>query len=124
MPYKKCTKNHENGVRAKTCSVCGEAFIFKTSREKKEKGKDVDWATLQPGQRIRILTGSGPYMDIIRKGKEIRKYLGCKGGVYHVVSVHKDGIKILNGFLTEFCYMGEVCEGQVGIKSPHRIKLL
>lgn len=124
MPYKVCDKcGASNGVRQKVCK-CGQPFIFKTSREKKEKGKDVDWKTIPVGSRIRILSGSGPYMDIIKNGKEVRKYLGCKGGIYHVLSIHKDGIKILNGYVSEFCYMGEVCEGQVGIKAPHRIKLL
>ncbi len=100
---KKCPKcDKACGARQKKCS-CGQQFPFKSKREKKLKGEDVDWKILSKGMRIRVLKGSGPYKLI----NGVKHYIGADAGIYTVDKIDAKGIRVYdnNGF--NYLYMGD-----------------
>src|SRR5690348_11288172 len=106
MPFKYCSKNHANGVRSLSCKTCGEQFIVKSKKIKKFQPKEIDWKELHPKDRIKILSGTGPYYE----GENGRIYLG-PAGIFDVVELHNDGFTIRDGIAIGFCYMGETKPG-------------
>jgi hypothetical protein len=122
MPYKTCPecKNDQLGVRTQQCE-CGHKFEIKHKKIRKFVPSDVDWRTLEHGDVIRVIGGSGPYFD----GESgIRQYLGVPSGKYEVMSVEKDGFFVNDGVGRLFTYMGETKPGVVGTKEAHKIKLI
>lgn len=122
MAYKKCDKcGWENGVRSKACSECKTVFPAKTKREKdlKVKTESVDWRELKKNDRIKVIIGYGPWMEI--NGQ--RHYTGVPGGVYSVVQVLETGVRIYDKTGHCFLYMGpERPSITGGTMAPHKIK--
>lgn len=77
-----------NGPRSHSCKNCGQSFSFKAkSKEQKNTKiiKDIDWRTLQKGDRIKV--GGGPYF---MKGAESIS-MGYRGK-FVVYSLDDNGI--------------------------------
>lgn len=142
MPYKKCSKGHNSGVRAKACVECGEIFERKVKLISQEKQADIratkdgdisfDWATLQKGDRIKSLKGHGPYTvvekDLLGNGilSKERVAMGYYGK-FKVIEVQEDGILAIGNHregenATCFIYMGTPCLSPYGIyREPHKL---
>ncbi len=85
MPYKSCTKGHQNGVRSAKCKTCGEPFVIKSTKIKRFVPSDVEWNTLEKGDEIRIVAGYGPWHESLDiDGNTKRVYIGCDAGAYTV----------------------------------------
>ena len=141
--------NRSVGPRTKTCE-CGHNFAFKDKNEvtpsvmglpvkitkkkrrrrKKsiyEKGDNFDWRTLQPGDRIKVIQGSGPVWNIGEK----QINMGYKGR-FLVKELDDNGILATNiskGFVHSvgYCHiwMGPEQKSPIDpslIKIPHKIK--
>lgn len=128
MPYKICDKcGLENGVRSKLCSGCQTQFPQKTKREKalKPKTEEISWQELKRGDKVKIITGYGPWHESKDKNGQVKRvYTGCKPGEYLVESLEKDGLFVFDGCYKNYVYMGETKEGIVGIKEAHKVKLI
>lgn len=120
MPYKVCDCGAECGPRTKVCE-CGRKFVSKIlPRERKAKSVDVDWRTLEKGDKIQVVQGYGSYIKI----GENKHFIGCPYGRYYVLSIEKDGFFVSDGSARYYVYMGETKESLVGIKEAHKIKLV
>lgn len=126
MPYKVCGKcKLENGVRAKKCSKCGTAFCspVKAKNQDKEVKEELDWRTLQPGDRFKAVQGYGPYWQT-KDGEKIG--MGYTGK-YIVISLDETGIRarIVSKHDSGTCYiyMGPVhrCPTTGMFKEPHKL---
>lgn len=79
----------KNGPRSHSCKNCGQSFTFKAkSKEQKNTKiiKDVNWKTLQKGDRIKV--SSGPYFMSV-SGESIP--MGYRGK-FVVQSLDENGI--------------------------------
>jgi len=128
-----CPKcNKENGARTAKC-LCGHIFYVSTKlkkpkRKRKRRRKlyeDVDWTTLERGQYIKVIIGSGPYW-LLRDGE---RYPMSYNGKFVVDYLDKDGIhaypidKKNSGHC--YIYMGKPMKSSVGVhRLPHKVKLI
>ena len=122
---KKC--NSINAARSRVCKECGTPFISKNTPIKNEIK---DWKSLQKGDWIRIIQGTGPYFVCTKQSEESNTgdkiYMGCKGK-YEVVSIVSEGLMCKGlgrkNHGVEFVYMGKKkFSSYTGISSePHRI---
>jgi len=69
----------------------------------KNKEKKVDWTTLEKGDRIKVIKGSGPYYIMNKNKIPIGDY-----GVFTVKSVDPVGIFVYNKYGNSFLYMGKI----------------
>lgn len=81
-----------NAARQRVCTNCDQEFILKGAPIKNEV---IDWKTLDKGDYIKVVQGTGPYY-ISKKDNE-QYNVGekiCMGdtGVYKVVDHNEDGI--------------------------------
>lgn len=119
--------NGINAARSNKCKHCSKPFMSKGTPVKNEIK---DWRSLEAGQQIKIIQGSGPYFICSSESEEYSSgekiYMGCKGK-YEVREVKSSGIlccgigKKNTGI--EFVYMGErkISPTTGVIKAPHRI---
>tara|TARA_Y100000401_G_C8310261_1_gene219332 strand:- start:52 stop:477 length:426 start_codon:yes stop_codon:yes gene_type:complete len=122
---KKC--NAICAARSRICKECGAAFISKNTPIKNEVK---DWKSLEKGDWLKVVQGTGPYFTCTRSTDEgsagDKIYMGSKGK-YEVVKVVRDGIMCKGlgrkNCGLEFVYMGEKNFSEyTGItKEPHRI---
>ena len=116
-----------NASRSLKCTNCGKRFVSKNTPIKNEIK---DWRSLEAGESLRIIQGTGQYFTCKRKTEEAdagdKIYMGCKGK-YQVVSVDSKGL-ICRGIGKkncgiEFVYMGEknFCEYTGITKEAHRL---
>tara|TARA_R110002020_G_scaffold360633_5_gene573411 strand:+ start:606 stop:1031 length:426 start_codon:yes stop_codon:yes gene_type:complete len=116
-----------NAARSRLCKNCGKPFVSKNTPIKNEVK---DWKSLERGDSLRVVQGTGPYfvcsMDSEESEVGEKIYMGCKGK-YEVVEVVRDGLLCVGTGKknrgVEFVYMGERSISQITgiIKSPHRI---
>ncbi len=114
--------NTINGVRSFNCKKCDHPFTMKKSFKKKRQIVK-DYTTLNPGDNIRIIGGSGPYY-IAKDG--FRHYLTDRGK-YRVDKIVQNGIMASGRCGSEFFYMGPVAASPLLksiIRSPHKVMLL
>lgn len=120
------------GPRSLNCKSCGAAFTFnpkKLSLNKVVKEK-LDWHSLQRGDTIKVIAGTGPFFPYTNpESKQIEPIAVGHFGIFQVRSVEKDGIgafEILpGGRQGGFCYiyMGKPKKGVTGtVMRPHKIK--
>lgn len=125
---KRCKKCGEiNAARSQVCKGCNERFISKNTPLKNEVK---DWTTLEKGDQLKVVQGTGPYFICSRDNDEGNQgdkiYMGARG-VYKVISLREDGIiaygisKKNGGY--DFIYMGgkSYCHATGITKAPHRI---
>lgn len=123
------------GPRTKICS-CGHGFHFKPPSLKIPKGKQVDWTTLEKGDVIKCIQGSGPYW--LSKDNTGDKIMLGEKGRFEVVEVYNRGPRSCGlvgrqihtrgkrSGVTEFIYMGESWynDDMGNYNEPHKIVLL
>lgn len=117
MPYKTCPNcNQKSGVRTYICK-CGYEFIDKNGVSKKvkevkesrrpknrvKKMVETDWQTLNVGEKIKVVKGSGPYRI---KDNGDRISFGHSGD-YTVKEIQQDGLLATQKGMIHFIYMGE-----------------
>lgn len=95
-----------NGVRAYVCKHCGEEFKMKKARRRPHKVPVKDFKTLQEGDLIRVVGGSGPYYTSKETGE--RTYLVDRGK-YIVVEVDRSGVHVNGSNGSSYLYMGKTC---------------
>lgn len=116
-----------NAARSRLCKECGNPFISKNTPIKNEVK---DWRSLEKGDCLKVIQGTGPYYVCKRETEEgnagDKIYMGSKGK-YEVISVDSKGL-ICKGIGkkncgVEFVYMGEKKLSEyTGItKEPHRL---
>ena len=122
---KACSSCDElNGVRAFECKNCGTEFKMKKARRGHKKKHVEDFTTLQKGDLIRVVGGSGNYW-VAENGD---KHYFTDRGKYIVRYIEKDGIMATGpqgG--TDFLYMGKLTRSPLlnnMWRSPHKIILL
>lgn len=120
--------NQVNGARAHSCKHCNHEFVpasitkknkFRTKKAK--KFEDVDWTTLEAGDRIKVIGRSGNYY-INELGE--RSYMSDPG-VYTVKSKDSKGLVVYstNGGYG-YIYMGPEVQSDLidnMYRSPHKI---
>lgn len=116
--------NTINGVRSYNCKSCNSPFVMskKNSRFPKfSKRLVTDITTLEKGDKIKVLQGSGTY-HIDSDGN--KHYLG-NPGIYTVDFIDGDTIMAINKWGTlEFIYMGLEKESTIMdnlIRAPHKV---
>ena len=115
--------NEINGVRSFECKNCGQAFKMNKSPKGIRKKKVEDFKSLQRGDWIKVVGGSGPY-HIDRDGE--RTYL-VERGKYKVEYTDSEGIHAYGDSGYNYLYMGESCPSPLMdsiIRSPCKILLL
>ena len=122
----------QSGARKKHCKNCGYAFSFAHKIFKKQVGQSIDWTTLQKGDIIKVIGGSGPVMLINKEDKHgtvitTKESLGYSG-TYRVLYLGKDGIHAYPVKANEsghcYIYMGKTFESENLVKTPHKIRLI
>ena len=112
-----------NGVRAYECKQCDHPFKMKKYRKGNKKKKVDDHMTLNEGDVIRVVGGSGPYYTN-ENGEKL--YLTDRGK-YLVNDVDKLGIHTHGKHGYSYLYMGKRCRSKVLdsiTKAPCKIVLL
>ena len=112
-----------NGVRSFECKNCGQAFKMKKGPKGIRKKRIDDFRSLQKGDWIKVVGGSGPY-HIDRTGE--RTYL-VERGKYKVEYTDTQGIHAYGDSGYNYLYMGESCPSPLLdsiIRSPCKILLL
>lgn len=112
-----------SGARAFECKKCGTQFAMKKFKKTKRKVLVSDYKTLQRGDTIRVISGSGPFYQ---DGDGERIYLTDRGK-YTVMSTDDNGICAYgeNGY--EYIYMGITCKSNILdniTKAPCKILLV
>jgi hypothetical protein len=106
-----------NGARALQCRNCGVAFKIK---KRVKRSLVSEWNELVPGDRVRVIGGSGPYY-LDTQG---RSYLTEKG-VYTVVGIDINGVHARTQYGSyTYLYMGpeersDLCHSLY--RSPHKL---
>lgn len=121
MAYKTCVCGSQCGVRSVTCPDCNTKFPTKSKREQalKPKGEEVDWKELKRGDKVKVIQGSGSWMEI----DGIKHYTGSPGGKYIVKYVDENGIHSYDDRGHSYIYMGKEKDSITGGKlAPHKIK--
>ena len=107
---KLCEKcNTPNGVRAYECKNCDYPFKMKKYRKGSKKKRVDDFTTLQKGDEIRVVGGSGPYYTN-EDGEKI--YLTDRGK-YIVKKVDDTGIHTHGKHGHDYLYMGKKCPSPI-----------
>ena len=98
-----------NGVRAFVCKNCEAEFKMKKGRKRPRRKEVEDFKTLERGDTIRVVGGSGPY-HTDREGE--KTYLVDRGK-YTVISTDHQGIQVYgpNGY--GYLYMGKICPSEL-----------
>ena len=116
--------NTINGVRSYNCKSCNHPFVMskKNSRFPKFSKRIVtDITSLEKGDKIKVLQGSGTY-HIDSDGN--KHYLG-NPGIYTVDFIDGDTIMAINKWGTlEFIYMGPEKESTIMdnlMRAPHKV---
>lgn len=112
-----------NGVRAYECKNCDYPFKMKKYRKGNKNKQIDDFMTLQEGDEIRVVGGSGPYY--LRENGE-KLYLTDRGK-YIVKDVDDSGVHVHGKHGYSYLYMGKRCPSKVLdsiTKAPHKIILL
>jgi len=116
-----------NAARQRICKDCLHEFAFKNEPAKNEI---LDWKSLQKGDLVKVIQGSGPYyiakrtIDGYTAGEKI--YMGTLG-VFRVMStdsegIHSYGATSRNGGYN-YIFMGKPHVKDTGVNySPYRIK--
>ena len=119
--------SRNNGARSAKCTDCSKPFIFKLPQLRKENREErtdpnFDWKTLQPGDRIKVIQGYGPYWKSLGEsddtpmgyyGKFIVKFVDDNG-------IHAYGNKNESGHC--YIWMGQECVTEDGLnKEPHKV---
>ena len=115
--------NTVNGVRSYECKNCGQEFKMKKPPRGIRKKRIEDFKTLNKGDWIKVVGGSGPY-HIDRDGE--KTYL-VERGKYKVDKVDDIGIHAYGNTGYNYLYMGERCASPMLdsiIRSPCKILLL
>ena len=115
-----------NAARQRVCVHCNKEFVLKNTPVKNEV---TDWKSLQKGDLVRVINGTGPFFQLSRNCGEGLKgdklFLGCRGK-YIVRSVEDDGVDVLSitkNARYEYLYMGptEFCDNSGIHRRPYRI---
>ena len=119
-----CSKcNTANGVRAYECKSCGTEFQMKKAR-KGNKNKPVeDYRTLNKGDLIRVVGGSGCYY----KDSNGEKHYFTDRGKYKVMDTDDKGIIAVGKCGHQYIYMGKFKQSRTldtCWDAPHKIILL
>ena len=98
------------GVRSFVCPNCEHEFKMKKGRKRPRKKEVKDFKTLEKGDSIRVVGGSGPYYTSPETGE--RMYLVDRGK-YTVISTDDNGIQVYgqNGY--GYLYMGKSCPSKL-----------
>lgn len=93
-----------NGVRAFVCKNCEAEFKMKKGRKRPRKKQVEDFKTLERGDTIRVVGGSGPYYT----GEDGERSYLIDRGKYTVISTDDNGIQVYgpNGY--GYLYMGKI----------------
>ena len=134
-PEKVCPEcNTANHARSSNCKECDYMFYLRKGDREVQLAKD--WRDLQPGDIIKVITGSGPYW--LSKDKPGEKIMVGQKGRFEVVEIYDNGPtscgitgRQLNtrgrrSSVTEFIYMAEPNYDKElsNHNEPHRIKVL
>lgn len=100
------------GPRSYACPHCQFEFkpgvvkpkLGKIRKRKKNKLRVKDWKTLEVGNRVKVLKGSGDYY--ISKDNGERVYMQ-DSGVYYVEGIKEDGLAVRGKNGHGFIYMGK-----------------
>lgn len=116
MPSKICNKC---GVRTKECS-CGQSFAVKVKKTIKHKLAETDWKELIKGDRIKSISGHGPW----RPSEDgTTTYMG----EYGIIKVDMIDSKGIHGYNQDgshcYLYMGDDYISKTGTNmSAHKVK--
>ena len=121
---KLCTHcNTVNGVRSFECKNCGQAFKMKKGPKGIRKKKVEDFKSLQRGDWIKVVGGSGPYYT----DRDGEKYYMVDRGKYIVEYTDSEGIHAYGDTGYNYLYMGKRCPSPLMdslVRSPCKIMLL
>ncbi len=121
---KLCTHcNTVNGVRSFECKNCGQAFKMKKGPKGIRKKKIEDFKSLQRGDWIKVVGGSGPYYT----DRDGEKYYMVDRGKYIVEYTDSEGIHAYGDTGYNYLYMGKRCPSPIMdslVRSPCKIMLL
>lgn len=110
------------GPRTHACPSCGLAFVFKGEAVAPASEK-VSWKTLEEGEIIKVVSGSGPYFN----GKEDKISMGYSG-IFRVKYTDETGIHAYPVKATEsghcFILMKSTKSVCGLVNQPHRIRRL
>ena len=112
-----------NGVRAYECKECDHPFKMKKYRKGNKKKQIEDYTTLNKGDLIRVVGGSGCYFQD-SKGD---KHYFTDRGKYLVMDTDDKGIIAIGKCGHQYIYMGKFKQSQTldtCWDSPHKIILL
>lgn len=112
-----------NGVRSYECKNCGQEFKMKKAPKGIRKKQIDDFKSLNKGDWIKVVGGSGPY-HIDQEGE--KTYL-VERGKYKVDRVDDIGIHAYGNTGYNYLYMGKRCSSPMLdsiIRSPCKILLL
>jgi hypothetical protein len=134
-PEKACPEcNHINHARSSNCKSCDHMFYVRKNVREVELAKN--WHDLEPGDIIKVITGSGPYF--LSKDKPGEKIMLGKKGKFEVVEIWDGGPRNCGivgrqlytrgrkANVREYIYMGEPFynEELCNHNEPHRIKVI
>ena len=112
-----------NGVRSFECKNCGQAFKMKKGPKGIRKKKVEDFKSLQRGDWIKVVGGSGPYYT----DRDGEKYYMVDRGKYIVEYTDSEGIHAYGDTGYNYLYMGKRCPSPLMdslVRSPCKIMLL
>ena len=115
--------NTINGVRSFECKNCGQPFKMKKGPKGIRKKKVKDFKTLQRGDWIKVVGGSGPYYT----DRDGEKYYMVDRGKYIVEYTDSEGIHAYGDTGYNYLYMGKRCPSPLMdslVRSPCKIMLL
>ena len=134
-PEKKCPEcNTANHARSSNCKECNYEFYVR--KNIKQELLAANWRNLQPGDIIKVMTGSGPYY--LSKDKPGEKIMMGQKGKFEVIEVYDGGPRCCGIYAhqlygraskshyREWIYMGEsyYVDTYSLNKESHRIKVL
>ena len=94
-----------NGVRAFECKECNYEFKMKKARKRPHYVPVEDFKTLEHGDEVKVIGGSGPYFE---NAEGERTYLTDRG-TYRVIKTDATGIQVYGGTGHGYLYMGKTC---------------
>ena len=98
-----------SGARSFMCKNCGTEFKMKKPRKRSHKVPVDDFRTLEKGDAIIVVGGSGPYYT----GEDGERTCFVDRGKYTVVSVDRSGIQAYGENGHVYLYMGEICPSKL-----------
>ena len=115
--------NTANGVRSYECKSCGQEFTMKKKPKGIRKKQVENFKTLQKGDWIKVVGGSGPYYE----DSEGERAYFVNRGKYKVEYTDNEGIHAHGDSGYNYLYMGKSCPSPLLdsiIRSPCKILLL